>query len=299
EPACLPSGQCPDMVANLVFGEELTFTGTDGRSSRIYQPGHAFVVTQTGQGINSQIVQLKTLDRGSLQRRLQGQSGQNGGATTIPTDRDVAESGIPAENSGRAAYALRPSGLEMVSTAIAPDPGEPGIGNTDRQLAVSVMDEAQSDYIREDVGSEEPIYDRATLTGVFGTPDRYTLPNGFVVTDPWAQGISRIVSPETITVQVLRENGEPTGIEIGDVVLPYPAEEGETPIPPGYSETYDQDIVGGTILRGPDGIAIYHLSVAEPETGRPGALDVVVGQPTPREVFFPTTNQTPELRTYR
>ncbi|MFC3615794.1 FecR domain-containing protein [Lutimaribacter marinistellae] len=301
EPACLSSGECPDLVANLVFGDELTFTGPDGRRSRIYQPGHSFVISRSGQGVNARIVQLKTLDRGTLQRRLQGQSGQNGGAIEIPTDRDVAESGIPRENSDRSPYSLRLNpGLEMVSTAIAPDPDEPGIASTDRQLAVSVLDEAQSDFIREDVGSEPegPIYDRATLTGVFGTPDSYTTPSGVVIEDPWAQGISRIVPPETVTVQVLREDGEPVGIELGDISLPYPVEEGETPIEPRYSETYQRDVVGGTILRGPDGIAIYHLALSDYETESPGSLDVVVGQPTPREVFFPSTDQPADLRTY-
>lgn len=300
-PDCLSGKDCPIMIASLIFGNEMTLTQTNGRKRRVYQAGHAIVVYKNGK---SKIVPLSSLKRGSVQQRLAGNPGQNGGAVRIPTEEDVVKSRIPQNNSGRAPFVIRPRPRpEVVATALAPDQDTPGVGGLTLDMGQTVTEQSQSDFVRGQIGDEPPpILERGTLTGVFGTPPEYLSGNGVAtVTDPLTANIVVPVSNATLPVSLLESSrGNPLAVEIGDLTLPYPIAEGETEIAPWFSEDYLVDVLGGTILRGPSGFALYYLALADIETADPSSLYVFIGTPTARQVFYPSTPgaRAAQVRTY-
>lgn len=305
-PDCLSGKDCPIMIASLIFGNEMTLTQTNGRKRRVYQAGHAIVVYKNGK---SKIVPLASLKRGSVQQRLAGDPGQNGGAVRVPTAEDVVKSRLPENNSGRAPFVIRPRPRpEVVATALAPDEDTPGIGDLTLALGVTVTEQAQNDFVRgqiemgEPVDPEDPILERGTLTGVFGTPPFYTTDNGAAtVGAPWSANIVTQLDDTTLPVSLLETSaGNPVAVEIGDLTFAYPIAEGETEIDPTFSEEYQVNVTDGTILRGPSGFALYYLALEDAETEDPSSLYVVIATPTPRELFYPDTPnaRAAEVRTY-
>ncbi len=109
------------------------------------------------------------------------------------------------------------------------------------------------------------------------------------------------VADSVLPVTLLETSaGNPVAVEIGDLTFSYPTAEGETPIEPTFSEEYQVNVNGGTILRGPSGFALYYLALDDAETEDPSSLYVVVGTPTSREVFYPATanSRAAQVRTY-
>lgn len=307
QPGCLANGRCPVMTATLVYGEELTLTQPDGMPARIWSQGNAFVVFDAPDGVQKQveIVPVRTLDQTSLQGRLGGQPGQGGGAPVAPTDASVQASGFSDANSGQSPFAVRPAPREVVATASAPDDETPGIGTTTRVIDQTVREQPQGDIIRDEVLEDEERVRRRSLTGVFGTPpDGYTTANGVVVIDnPAPLGINAFDRDGLIPVRVVEAApGQPVALEVADLVLPFPAALGQTSIPATTSALLDPlggGVVTGTILRGPAGFALYHLNIDVTGPGDDASLFVVVGQPTPRAVFYPGEFGRPAtVRTY-
>lgn len=84
-------------VFSLLFGDELTFTGSDGTNRRIYSAGYSLQVGTGGQG--GGVRRTTPSDLASAQSGLTARSGQSGGTRTPPTARQIARSGVPNVNS--------------------------------------------------------------------------------------------------------------------------------------------------------------------------------------------------------
>ena len=332
DPPCLSDGRCPVATATLVFGDELVLLGDDGQRRRIYENGNTFVVFSTPTGFRTDIVPVSALELGDLQQRLSGTPGQSGGSGNIPTDEDVARSGIPDANSNRAPFLIVPRPKpQIVTTASAPDEDLVGIGETTREIDDSIIEFAERDFVsqviaelapppgddpvdppegeeddpvtppppdpEEPTDPEEPV--RGTLSGVFVTPDGFVTSSGVTITDPGETHIVEALVSAPFDVEVIEgESGVPTGVVIGDITLPFPSGEGETPIAPTASTVFDATVTG-TILRGPGNFALYYLQEDAPGAAADTVLYVAVGTQTPSEVFYPGSPIRPaEYRTY-
>ncbi|MBO9418148.1 FecR domain-containing protein [Labrenzia sp. R4_2] len=84
-------------VFSLLFGDELTFTGSDGTNRRIYSAGYSLQVGTGGQ--RGGVRRTTPADLASAQSGLTARSGQSGGTRTPPTARQIARSGVPNINS--------------------------------------------------------------------------------------------------------------------------------------------------------------------------------------------------------
>ena len=82
---------------SLVFGDEARFTGTNGKTTRLYEPGYTLVVEDGG----SPKVRRRTAgDAQAFRVALAGTTGKTGGARRSPTNAVVAQSPISEVNSG-------------------------------------------------------------------------------------------------------------------------------------------------------------------------------------------------------
>jgi len=94
---------------SLLFGDELTFTGSDGSRERVYERGYTLSVRGAARGGPQRTIRRTTqADLGGVQQRLAGRAGLSGGARTPPTDTRVARSGVVPVNSGRPAVVVAP-----------------------------------------------------------------------------------------------------------------------------------------------------------------------------------------------
>ncbi len=310
-PSCESGGGCPVMTASLIFGDELTLDADGGGSRQVFDAGQSIVVRRENDGFEISVVPTETLGTQGLQQRLTGSPRQNGGAPRAPAPQDVVDSGLPQINSNQSPFVIRPVlRPEVVTTAVSPEPDSPGISGPAREVTQSVNEKAQGDVVREETDPVDPTV-RQNLTGLFATPQTaYQTSNGAAtVADPFSANLAGPVPAGLISVNLLETpGGVPTGVEIGDISLPFPTSPGTTPIDPVYSTTYSRQVEGGTILGGPGGFALYFLSLGAPDstTVSPAAanpstgLYVVVGNPTPREVFYPDvlSSRPAQVRTY-
>lgn len=97
-------------VFSLLFGEDLTFKGTDGKSQRIYQSGYSLQVDPVGLG--SAVRRTIPADLSAVQTGLTAGAAQSGGTPNPPTGKQIAKSGVPNVNSN----------LGQVQTAPLPKP---------------------------------------------------------------------------------------------------------------------------------------------------------------------------------
>jgi hypothetical protein len=87
------------LEVDFVFGKGLTVTGASGVSQDIIRPG--FSVSVAGPGATPTPPAPAPAGRlAGLLAQLDGKSGGNGGATTVPTEASVANSGISSTISG-------------------------------------------------------------------------------------------------------------------------------------------------------------------------------------------------------
>lgn len=288
-PGCLRDGRCPSMVAALVFGNELTLDLPGGGRNRIYERGHALVVFGQGAQARAEVVRLDEIDLAGVRQRLAGQRGQRGGAPRGPTEAEVAESGVPAVNSARPPEAVRPRPRrEVVTTIGSTDDDTPGIATVSETVGRTVSEGSVADTVRDAViDGADPTF-RGTLSGLLATPGTYTTANGAArIRAPWSLGIAvpGIAGLPEITVNESAP-GVPVSVEIGDVTLNVPAEEGEVRIAPRTSAVLGA-VRGGAILRGPGGFGFYFLDLDPPGDRADTALTLMTGTPTPRDVFYP------------
>lgn len=85
---------------DMIFGDELTLTGSDRKTQRVYEPGYSIVVRGDGQGARTAGVQKTPKDNNTLiQAALSGRPGTTGGSPNTPSNQNVEVSGIANQNS--------------------------------------------------------------------------------------------------------------------------------------------------------------------------------------------------------
>ncbi len=92
---------------SLIFGDELTFTGTDGSTNRVYQPGYSLQVGN-GDPTGGNVRRTTQSDLGSVQQSLSSRPGQSGGQSSPPGDGTVQQSGFGSSNSGLGTFNTQP-----------------------------------------------------------------------------------------------------------------------------------------------------------------------------------------------
>ena len=162
---------------SLLFGDELSFTGTDGSTNRVYESGYTLQVDFNGSA--GRVRQTTQADLGGVQQGLSSRPGQNGGTGNPPADRNVRQSRVPDQNSG----------LGPVSTLPPPKPQvvrSTRFGQADNDL-VEVQKNNQ-DRTRDEINrSNVEIIPVRILTG--GSNFSPSFDNSRVVAMPGAQGI--------------------------------------------------------------------------------------------------------------
>ncbi|MES0809282.1 FecR domain-containing protein [Roseibium sp. SCPC15] len=174
----------PKPVISLVFGDELTFTGNDGTSKRVYQAGYSLEVGGGGTGVR----RTTSGDLTTVQGAISSKPGQTGGSSSPPTNQRVAGSGFSRINSD----------LGQIITAPPPKPqavqSTPLIETEDTLVQVQKVTEEQTvtiieDEITDDGGSddvEQTVDVRVLIAGSTFAP---VWDSSRVVTAPGAQGL--------------------------------------------------------------------------------------------------------------
>ncbi len=139
--ACRPnlpqarSNVCPDPQLNVIFvyGKNVTVTGLNGVSQVITRPG--FEVTVAGRGASpSAPGPAPAGAAAALLAQLDGRPGGNGGASTVPTEAMVANSGIANVISSNVAASIR------ASSQTQPPATQPAqVSNTVQQSATNIQ----------------------------------------------------------------------------------------------------------------------------------------------------------------
>ncbi|SHL58841.1 FecR domain-containing protein [Roseibium suaedae] len=171
-------------VFSLLFGEELTFTGRNGDTNRVYEAGYTLQVS--GGGANSEVRRTTQADLGGVQQGLSGKPGQSGGATQKPTEASVTDSGFSQANSD----------LGVTNTLPTPKPEvvqSTEVTETDETL-VQIQETTQNENT-EEIAEETPppqpepeveiVNVRILRAGDGYTPAGSTV----VVSNPGAQGL--------------------------------------------------------------------------------------------------------------
>ncbi|MBD8894327.1 FecR domain-containing protein [Roseibium litorale] len=172
-------------VFSLLFGEELTFTGRNGETNRVYEAGYTLQVS--GGGASSEVRRTTQADLGGVQQGLSGKPGQSGGATQKPTEASVTDSGFTQANSD----------LGVTNTLPAPKPEvvqSTEVTETDETL-VQIQETTQDETV-EEITEENPqpepepevvtVQVRILKAGDTFTPSWNP---SIVVNNPGAQGI--------------------------------------------------------------------------------------------------------------
>lgn len=80
---------------DLLFGNEVTLNGPNG-GDRLFQPGYSIIIGPNGQ---PNVIKTPPGSANFIQQALAGRPGGNGGNSQQPDDEDVANSGVPGNNS--------------------------------------------------------------------------------------------------------------------------------------------------------------------------------------------------------
>lgn len=128
-------------VFSLIFGKDLTFTGPDGRKSRIHKAGYSMEVGAGG----TRIRRSTAADFGSVQTALTNRS-QNGGTLRKPTDRQIVGSGLSGIIAGLQSVTTLPRSKPLTQIANAVQE------SVDTQLQVQVLTQ---DTTTQDLKTEQ------------------------------------------------------------------------------------------------------------------------------------------------
>ncbi|MES0879828.1 FecR domain-containing protein [Roseibium sp. SCP14] len=170
----------PKPVFSLVFGDELTFSGNDGTSKRVYQAGYSLEVGGGGAGVR----RTTSSDLTTVQGAISSRPGQTGGTSSPPTNQRVEGSGFARVNSdlGQIMTAPPPKPQAVQSTSL--------IETEDTLVQVQKVTEEQTVTVIEDeIGDDdvEPTVDVRILTA--GSTFAPVWDGNRVVTAPGAQGL--------------------------------------------------------------------------------------------------------------
>ena len=203
---------------SLLFGDELSFIGKNGKQSRIYERGYTLsVAAALSGGLERPVVRRTTqADIGGVQRGLSGSPGQSGGAPTPPTDQKVSRSPVARANSGRPTtnVAPRPKPQVVRSTNI----------NESGHVTNVINRGANNDIVRR---TDTPVDGSTVRVRVLSAGTSYTpASETFSVTDPGAQGLlgGSTVADREVVFTVGEEGTQITGTVDGETLaIPLPS----------------------------------------------------------------------------
>lgn len=304
-PPCLPDGRCPTQTVSFVFGDELTLETSGGQRRRIHQAGYSFVFFGDPSNPSVEVVPTSQLDPSSVQQRLAGRAGASGGSPNIPTDERVAQSGIPPINSARAPLTVLPVPKPVILTSrYSPDPAGPGITNVTNLIDDTIVETSQSDFVNNDVAENEPINPPEPIPGANGiagyaTPEVFITSDGVRIENPAATDLIDEADIAPFNPRIEERSDNTRVLVVGEDVLPFPEQQGETAIAPFDSRTLIGVKAEGTVIRGPDDFAFYYLQELNSGPGDPDRiLYLITGDPTPSSVIFPGGNSAVSVRAY-
>jgi len=117
---------------SMIFGDEVQFSGRDGRRSRIYEPGYTLVVQGgRGGGLDTNVRRRTEGDATTFQSDLTGNDGQTGGSDEQPDDGTVENSPLPQNNSNLPNNAPLPTPRSVAVKATDVEEVETNVGDID------------------------------------------------------------------------------------------------------------------------------------------------------------------------
>ncbi len=165
---------------SLLFGEELTFSGTSGRSQRIFENGYTMQIGPNG---SPGIRRTTQADLGSVQKALSSRRGQSGGASKKPTNKKVAQSGVSRANSDLGVVATTPPPKpQTVATAELDGSESKLIQSATQDQTIAVIEEEE-----DNEGEVETANVRVLRAGDTFAP---FWDSSRVVSDPGNQGLA-------------------------------------------------------------------------------------------------------------
>ncbi|GGD11534.1 FecR family protein [Aureimonas glaciei] len=250
---------------DMIFGNDVTLTGPNGQTNRIYEPGYSIIIGTNPDGSQTQTVQKTPPGFGSaIQQSLAGAPGTSGGSPNRPSDGIVVASGVAGENSDRTPAINNPP-----IPLARPEP--------DRLEVVDgeLIQDAQLDVGREQVvedgdddGGDDGGDDSATIPlRVLTAGSTYVTNGGETVETPGAYGLVGGSAEEDRRVDLTVPGSSPTGngaTNRGPLILPV---YGSTAFTPNPILPADGASLGGVPLigigySGVDGFAAYTLAIA-------------------------------------
>lgn len=134
-------------LASMIFGDEVVFTGNNGKRSRIYESG--FTMEIGAGGTTTRIRRRTRQDAQTFQTALAGKPGKTGGARRSPTNPQVGASEIASVNS------LAPARVTVPTSR--PDP-----------VKSSTIEEAEASIAQIEIASQELV--RAEVVNEVAVP---------------------------------------------------------------------------------------------------------------------------------
>lgn len=225
---------------SLLFGDELSFTGLNGESRRIYERGYTLAIASAASGnYRPEIRRTNQADIAGVQQGLAGRGGQTGGISSPPTDSQVRNSGVGQANSGRPVVSVlpRPRPQVVESTQI----------NEGGQVVNEINHGATNEIIRDVVvgGTPPPVEGAEVVMRVLTAASSYSpASETFTVTDPGHQGLigGTPGSDITATFTVTAEGTQLTGTIGGETLT--------IPLPTGGQAAFRVVTSGGRTVAG-------------------------------------------------
>ncbi|WP_067339179.1 FecR domain-containing protein [Stappia indica] len=225
---------------SLLFGDELSFTGLNGETRRIYERGYTLAIASAQAGnYRPEIRRTNQSDIAGVQQGLGGRPGQTGGISSPPTDTQVRTSGIGPANSGQPIVTVMPRPRpEVVQSTRITEGG---------QVVNEINHGATGDIIRDVVVTDPPPpveggeVEMRVLTAASSYAPAFET---FTVTDPGRQGLigGTPGSDTTATFTVTGGGTQLTGTIGGETIT--------IPLPTGGEAAFRVVTSGGRTVAG-------------------------------------------------
>jgi hypothetical protein len=269
---------------DMIFGDELTLTGTNGQTHRVYEPGYSiFAAGQGGRAAN--VAKTPQGASTAIQSALTGKIGTSGGSPNTPDDEDAqsvapSNSGFTPEVANPPIPVARPSG----------DTGETVTQEANRDVVTKVVD----DEIEDGGGEPEPELPEKLSVRIL-TADAVYDTDSESVSDPGSKGLigGSETADQTATLDVSGDGTGTGSVSQGKVTLPVYAQNTFSAHTISASDgfTFNGAPLSGTVYAGADGFATYLMAI---DGNRANPLVAITGTPTKDMGVF----QDGDIRTY-
>lgn len=279
-------GDGNDGRVDMIFGDELTLTGTNGESKRVYQPGYSIVISaQGGQGRTLNIQKTPPGASNIIQAALTGKPGTSGGSPNKPKNESAAVMG-PSNSGMSPAIANPPIPL---ARPIQSDTADNITRDSGRDVATKNIDE----QIENEEPPPQPVPEKVHVR-VLTAGSTYNL-GGVVYENPGDVGlIGGSERADQDGVLEVSEDGKGTATLLqGDLTLPVYSQEkfGKHEISEEDGYSFAGLPLSGTVYAGADGFAAYLLALDGDLTD---PLIAIAGTPTKNMDVF----RNGDVRTY-